>query len=320
MRHNGKRQHGLAMLVRDAVSLNPTLDGRVISMAQLAGHRTNAATEAYQVCIGHDAYVRRQRTQVNVESVRTLHDYAIMSEKRSIGGQLLDLKNRAALSLDAIADAAGYAGRSSIQRFFHEDFEDEFLSPKIAVKLAKAFEGTVVGAEPIMALAGMPAANATPAKYEGAPDVRMERDLPIHGTALGAPRDLEGHAVEQTMLNSGEIVGYIPRPAVLRNVKDAYAVYVQGSSMSPRHDPGETLIVTDGRKRPPRIGDDVVVYMRDVEEDDGQRARAVLVKRLIRRSASFVELEQFNPPLVFRVEASQVVRIDRVVPWSEILS
>lgn len=292
----------------------------MISMAQLSGYRADAPTGLYDLCIGHDADVRKQRTQVNVENVRTLPDYAFMPDDRTVGGQLLRLKDRTGLSLDEIAERAGYAGRSSVQRYFDEAFDAEFLPPKIAHKLAKAFADTVVGPDPVLALAGMPVENATPARYEGAPDIHLEEDLPVYGTALGAPRDLQGEAIEQTMLNSGETVRHIPRPSVLKRVRGAYALYVQGSSMFPRHDHGDTLVVTDGKYRPPRIGDDVVVYMRDLESDDGKRACAVLVKRLVRRSATFIELEQFNPPLVFRVEADKVLKIDRVVPLSEILS
>ncbi len=69
-----------------------------------------------------------------------------------------------------------------------------------------------------------------------------------------------------------------------------------------------------------RIGDDVVVYLRDIDDDDGQRASAVLVKRLIRRTASHVELEQFGPAAKFRIETVKIVRIDRVIPWRELLS
>ncbi len=315
-----QRQNQGAVLVWDAIAFQPALHCGMIAMAQLAGYRANTTASAYQFCVGHDAYVRRLRTQVNVESVRCLPENVRMIEKRSIGGQLMEFRRIAGLSMDAVAARAGYKGRSSVQRYFDESYDPEFLPRNLAEKLAQAFEGTGVQRADIMALAGLPDGNGIAVKFQGAPDILLERSLPIYGTALGAPRNLEGHAVEQTMLNTGYGVGFIPRPSILRNVKDAYALYVQGSSMSPRFDPGETLVVTDGRLRPPRIGDDVVVYMRDMEEDDGQRSCAVLVKRLVRRSASFIELEQFNPPLVFRVDVAHVVRLDRVVPWAEILS
>jgi phage repressor protein C with HTH and peptisase S24 domain len=38
----------------------------------------------------------------------------------------------------------------------------------------------------------------------------------------------------------------------------------------------------------------------------------VLIKRLVRRSAHFVELAQFNPPMTFRVPSERVAAIHRV--------
>lgn len=121
------------------------------------------------------------------------------------------------------------------------------------------------------------------------------------------------------MLNSGEIIGYLPRPAVLNGIEAAYGLYVQGSSMAPRFDDGDPIFATNSKiSRPPKIGDDVIVYMHDGEDDE--RATAVLIKRLVRRTAEYIELEQFNPAMAFKINARKVMRIDRVVPWSELLS
>lgn len=294
----------------------------MISMAQLASHRANAPAFADDFCVGdHVRTVRSLRTYVNVESVRSLPEIAIMSDRQTIGEQLRALQERAGLSYDAIAKRAGYNGRSSVQRYFSPDYDPKFLPLNVAEKLAAAFSETSIGPAAIMALAGLPETNGKVLKYEGASSAQLPRDIPIFGTSLGAPRDFDGQGVEQTMLNTGETIGYLPRPSVLNGVSAAYGLYVQGSSMSPRYDDGETIFVTNSKlARPPRIGDDVVVYLRDCDDDDGERASAALVKRLVRRSASFTELEQFNPPLTFRVESDKIVRIDRVIPWAELLS
>lgn len=88
--------------------------------------------------------------------------------------------------------------------------------------------------------------------------------------------------------------------------------------MSPRFEDGEMIIVDpEGRLK---VGDDVVVYLRpDGDDDDGERARAVLVKRLVRRSASHVELRQFEPAMTFKIGADEIVRIDRVLTLQEML-
>lgn len=164
-----------------------------------------------------------------------------------------------------------------------------------------------------------PPPNAEAVRYEGSSLERMQENLPIFGTALGSSRLFDGEAIEQTMLNSGEAIGYLKRPVLLNGRDDVYGLYVHGSSMEPAHMAGSTIIAE--MRRPPRIGDDVVVYLRpDGEEDDGHRARAVLVKRLVRRGASWIELEQFSPAATFRLDACQYVRIDRVMTLGDLLA
>lgn len=167
----------------------------------------------------------------------------------------------------------------------------------------------------------LPQSNGIVKKLEGAPDIHLPRDLPVYGSSLGAPRDFDGKAIEQTMLNTANVVDHIKRPAILHGQNFAYALWVQGVSMEPRYEDGDTIYVTNSlHAKPPRIHDDVVVYIRDMEEDDGLSATGVLVKRLVRRTASYVELQQFNPPETFRIPADRVLRMDRVIPWREIIA
>lgn len=165
----------------------------------------------------------------------------------------------------------------------------------------------------------MPAQNAALIKMEGASEERMREDLPVFGTALGAPKIIDGDSVEQTTLNSGEIIQYVKRPVILNGRADAYGLYIQGGSMAPVHLEGDMLLAET--KRPARVGDDVVVFLRPKgDDDDGARARCVLVKRLVRRSASYIELEQFNPPITFRIDAGEVLRTDRVMRLTDLIT
>lgn len=160
--------------------------------------------------------------------------------------------------------------------------------------------------------------NARIIPMEGASAERMHDDLPIYGTALGASLIVAGEAIEQTTLNRGEVIHYAKRPTLLNGRADAYGLYVQGSSMHPVYLEGDMILAET--KRPARVGDDVVVYLRvndDEEADD--RARGVLVKRLIRRSGSYIELEQFNPAKTFRIPADDVLRVDRVLRLADLL-
>lgn len=95
-----------------------------------------------------------------------------------------------------------------------------------------------------------------------------------------------------------------------------YALYVAGTSMEPRWESGDPIYVDP--KRPPAIGDDVVVYLMRPSGSE-RELEAVLLKRLVRRSASFVELEQYNPAMTFRVEMRRVKSIHRVIPRRELL-
>ena len=151
---------------------------------------------------------------------------------------------------------------------------------------------------------------------EGASEARMKRDVPIYGTALGADEVVDGEAIEQTELNRAEVIGYRRRPILLDGRADIYALYVQGGSMAPRHRDGAILFVEERRR--PSVGDDAVVYLRVPDEHDGERPSSVLVKTVVRKSASYVELEQYNPPLVFRIPMERVARMDRVITLDEL--
>lgn len=161
--------------------------------------------------------------------------------------------------------------------------------------------------------------NAVPVKLEGASLETAREDLPIYGTALGAAREVDGEAIEQTDLNTGNVTEYVQRPVLLNRRLDAYGLYVQGSSMHPALPDGEMVAVAPNM--PLRTGDNVVVYLRPTDhEDDGTAARAVLVKELVRRTARFVELRQYQPAKDFVIDASEILRIDRVLTRAEMLT
>lgn len=287
-------------------------------MAELARQGADAAALCDDVCICHGHNVRKMRTLVNVENVRTPCDDATMA---TIGEKLIALKDRAGISLDEIAAGADYKGRSGVQRYFSREFDGP-LALRVAAKLGQAFERHGIPASEIHDLAtDRVISNAKPFELEGSSSIRMVQDLPVYGTALGAERVLDGHAIEQTNLNTGEIVEYRKRPTILNGRADAYGLYMQGSSMDPLHPHGSIILAE--RKRPPRSGDSVVVYLRrngDWDEaDDGASARMVMVKRLVRQTSAFVELMQFEPAQQFKVPMTDVVQIDRVMTLDDLL-
>lgn len=140
--------------------------------------------------------------------------------------------------------------------------------------------------------------------------------MPVFGTALGAEMIFEGERIEQTMLNSGDVIEYRKRPVMANGVDRVYGLYVQGESMYPAHRDGAFIYAQ--KDAPIRRDDDVVVYLRPQDEaDDGERAVCVLVKRLVKRTGQYVELEQYRPAKIFRLDMKNVLRIDRVLTYDD---
>lgn len=312
------------MLIRNAATVAPALHSGVVLMSETPGEWADASEPVDEFCVSHEPYVRTLRTKgkpfsyasVNVESVPSKAHTDCMGNE-TIGAKLRRLQERSGRSYEEIARAAGYSGKSSVQRYFDPAFDSD-LRPDVWRKLAQGFEGTPVDPSEIMAISGnLALSNATPVVFNGPGRQKGPQDLPIYGSALGADLDFSGSAVEQTYLNTGDVVQYISRPAAVANRPDVYGVYIQGSSMSPRYQEGELAVVET--RTPPRVGDDVVVYLCN-GLDDAEEVSACLIKRLVRRSGSYIELEQFQPHTTFKIESDTIKRVHRVIPWAELFN
>jgi phage repressor protein C with HTH and peptisase S24 domain len=151
----------------------------------------------------------------------------------------------------------------------------------------------------------------------GSEDVRRERfgevplpPLPVYGSAMGGEYgDLEEH-IELTELHLNEVLDYLSRPASLANDPTAYILTVVGDSMSPRFEPGDRVAVSP--RQPVAIGDDVIVQLRGTGGDGDDRVTMVLIKRLVRRTAAYIELRQFNPDVTFQIETRRVAAMHKV--------
>jgi len=243
-----------------------------------------------------------------------------MATRETTGMAVNRLRDRAGLSLRALAAKAGYAAASSIQRYADPEFDNP-LGVEVATRFADALAGQgdppIARGEVLMLTGLVTDSNALPFRMEGASVQRMNRDLPIYGTALGADEIVDGEAIEQTTLNRGEVIEYKRRPAILDGRADVYGLYVQGSSMQPRFRDGDTVFV-ESRKRP-AAGDDAVIYLRTPDDADGERTSSVLIKAIVRKTASYVELEQYNPAQIFRIAMERVERMDRVLTLDDMI-
>lgn len=264
----------------------------------------------------HCPDVRSQRTLVNGENVRGICDPRGMADT-TVGEKLAALRARSEMTMDDVAKALGLSGRSSVQRFFAPHLDT--LSVDDALRLADVFAGKgqppierrevliIAGIDNLVEVAPNP---ALAPRY-----LDLPRDVPVYGTAMGSLHTTEGQQeVEQTYIDSYDVLDHWPRLPSYANRSGIYGLYVTGSSMEPRWDPGDPAYVDP--KRPPQIGDDVVVYLvKTIGED--HEPEAVLIKRLVKRSASFVELEQYNPAMTFRVEVRRIKALHRVIPRRE---
>lgn len=134
------------------------------------------------------------------------------------------------------------------------------------------------------------------------------RNVPVYGTGSG------GDGKGDFTLN-GQIIDHAPRPPGIANRKDVYVVYLVGDSVSPAYEEGSPIYVDPHRRPAPR--DYVFVELRgEIEGEAGQ----ALVKRFVRRGGGKLYLEQHNPPgPVDPINEADVVRVHRVIPWTELL-
>lgn len=172
-----------------------------------------------------------------------------------------------------------------------------------------------------------PPAFAIEAKRADVGDVsRMFRhfpqDLPIYGTAFGhnmAFDDDGSTDIEVTLFEPTERIGFALRPPALFGDKQAYAFRIQGDSMFPAHKPGNLRIAQPNK--PPQIEDDVIVQLRIPIDDGGvgEEIVAVLIKTLVKRTAEYLVLRQYNPPCEFRVPRHMIAAIHLVQDPGDLL-
>jgi phage repressor protein C with HTH and peptisase S24 domain len=160
---------------------------------------------------------------------------------------------------------------------------------------------------------GMASIELEPSNVRSAPTVRLDRaskrpeDVPV----LGVVRGGTGDGFE---LNMGEPLDYVRRPVSLIGKGGVYALHIEGDSMAPRYEPGETILVYFNK--PPLIGRDVVVQVRPRKEGDAPRA---YLKRLTKRTATEIHLEQFRPPATMVIKMADIISIHMVLTRDEMI-
>lgn len=219
-------------------------------------------------------------------------------------------------------EAAQAFGWSDVTYRAHEN-GGRGIKPAVAERYAKAFRVKASwillgdGAEP--AADSIPP-KAAPAPYQVEPNAVFEgpatlphptniRDIEELGVAMGG--DGEDDAIFEF---NGQVIDRVMRPQGLLNRKNVFALRVANSSMSPRFEEGDRIYVekTDAAA----IGDYVVVELKPAEEG---RPGKSFIKRLIKREAGVLTVEQFNPPGLLEFGRREVLRMFRVFTQRELL-
>lgn len=129
--------------------------------------------------------------------------------------------------------------------------------------------------------------------------VQLGATIPAYGHARGG-RD------GQFVLNGNKVADILAPPS-LAGVKNAFAVYVAGTSMEPRYHPGEAVFVNPGL---PVRKDDYVVA--EIATQEGEPPDAY-VKRFISRDSKWLKLHQYKPSKNLKFPEEKVVSVYRII-------
>jgi len=251
-----------------------------------------------------------------------------------------------------VARAMGYRGASSIQRFLDAEYgRGDVMKLDLASKFAKALVGKgdpPITNEEVFWLSGVEltergtfraidflgtvelGGREFPADLEGAglsvtgPNIfKLPKDLPAYASMIAGHTgittlDEEDITLEHTQVRPAEPIATFRRPPTLAGSENAYIQYIQGSSMEPKFEEGDPVLIDP--RRPIRARDYVMVTLgREPDTDGNPGAFSGLLKRLVRRTAEYIELEQYNPRATIRLPTVEVLGIAPVVPWPEAL-
>lgn len=135
-------------------------------------------------------------------------------------------------------------------------------------------------------------------------DTQISQDMPVRGVKMGDFGDTHFSIMD-------EVVDQLPRPPGLAKARDAFALYISGSVMSPRYDHGDPVYINPAKPAAP--GDDVLIELK------GSAPRKCLLRQLMRLESDHIVVAQFNPPDPdIRIERSVIESILRVVPRKEL--
>ncbi|MCW2276355.1 hypothetical protein GJ654_18685 [Rhodoblastus acidophilus] len=154
------------------------------------------------------------------------------------------------------------------------------------------------------------ASGATPRAFSSTEREAVTRSLaeppiPILG-------DAKGSALGAVMSCSTPI-GYVARPPGLIGVEGAYAVFVQGDSMSPRHKNGELRFVHPYKQLNP--GDDIIVQIVNAHHESG-----AFIKTFVAKHQKWLVCRQIAHDAEVKYPVQQVTSVHKVLNTNELFN
>lgn len=119
-------------------------------------------------------------------------------------------------------------------------------------------------------------------------------DVPIYGSASGS--------TDSVILNFDQILGYAMRHPNQQGLKNGFALYARGSSMSPRYEPGELVYVV--ANKPPQRDVDCIIELNNGEG---------FIKIFVKQTAKEVICRQLNPAKEWKRSISDIKALHAVV-------
>lgn len=184
-----------------------------------------------------------------------------------IGTAIRDARELKRWSQEDLAERAGGIGQSTIDRIERGQFK---RMPSHLPAICSAL--------------GIPLPEfGTPAPVAGVPIPRKrifgDTTLPLHTAAQGGPGEI---------IVDPSPIDFIPRPAHLQHVQEAYGMVITGDSMHPEYRAGQVAMVNP---RLPIIPGEIYIFYAEREGE----ARAT-IKELRRVTEREWRVEQHNPP------------------------
>lgn len=113
--------------------------------------------------------------------------------------------------------------------------------------------------------------------------------MPVYASAEGSNGD-------GALILEVDPIEYVPKPQPLENVRNAYGILIEGESMEPAYEAGDTAWINPVLG--PRRNTDVILYVND---DMGSGEKRAVIKRLVTWNDTHWTLRQYNPPKDFQL-------------------